>query len=272
MRRDESSGLRLLSLFPKACAFLVGISVFGSFAADAQTAAPGDQFLTLSYSSLDRSDAGTVRNASSVMLTYAVQKSTDLMLMGFLGNLRTDNVLPPDVQSSDARTIGFGAQYRLAPGLSVTGTVLYGDVSESFTSAGVTTSGSGDSLTGTLQFEQVIPLSSRTFLTGNASMSRSNAEFRSPTLGISNSPQVERYVAGVTLTHVASAKWILTAGYDHTNATNVITITGKKHLDRAKLGATYLINDDMGVTVGWTEGIDAEDTHRRIDLSFTRRF
>lgn len=206
------------------------------------------------------------------MLTYGNQVTRDLRLMAFVGQMTTNNVLPPDTQTVRAPTLGFGASYRFATGTTITGTFLANTISDEYTSPTLSALGSGQNQTATVQIDQLIPLSARTFVTGSLSASLSTASFDSPGFALSRSPRTERYIAGLELTHIANRNWILTAGLDYTLASNTITITGDTDLTRAKLGATYLINDDTGLSASWTTGIGAEQTRRIVTLGLTHRF
>lgn len=239
-------------------------------AASAQSIEPGDHLVTLHYSSLKREDQGTVRDASTAMLSYGYQYSQDLRLLGFLGSIRTDNNFPPDTQTTRTTTYGIGVQYQAIEGGTITGTLLHGPISEDFTSGGSTTQGDGDTLTATLQYDQIVPVAQRTFLKGSVSASHSRSDF--DTTGVSARQNTNRYTAGLEVMHLAGQDWILAAGLKHTRADYIITITDEKTLNRAHLSATYLFNDDFGATIGWTEALGAEDTHQRLDLSFTHRF
>ncbi|WP_299420129.1 hypothetical protein [uncultured Shimia sp.] len=238
--------------------------------AAAQTLEAGDHIVTLHYSALDREDQGVSRDATTAMVSYGYQYTDKLRLLGFFGQSRTDNTFPPDTQTTRTPTFGLGAQYQVGRGGTLTGTILSGDIAEAYTSGGTTTAGDGDTLTATLQYEQVAPLSGRTFVKGLAAASHTNSSF--DTSGLSNKTNTNRFTVGAELFHIAGDNWIFTAGLSHTWSNAIITITDKEELNRARLSATYRFTEDFGATLGWTQAFGAEDTHRRLDLSFTHRF
>jgi hypothetical protein len=239
-------------------------------AATAQSLEPGNHIVTLHFSTLDRKDQDVARDADTVMLSYGYQYSSKLRALAFLGQIKTDNAFGTDTQSTRTPTYGIGVQYQVGRGGTLTGTVIRGSISEDFTSGGTTTSGDGDTTTVTLQFDQVVPLSQRTFLKGSAAASQSTSDFNGPTL--SNNLTTKRYTVGLEAFHLVGQNWMLSAGLSHTWSDTIITITDDKHLNRARLSATYRFNEDFGATLAWTQALGAEDTHQRLDLSLTHRF
>ncbi|MFY0660951.1 MAG: hypothetical protein JXR15_10690 [Shimia sp.] len=236
----------------------------------AQSLEPGDHIVTVFYSTLNREDLDVSRDATTAMLSYGYQYSENLRLLGFFGQARTDNTFPPDSQTTRTPTFGFGAQFEIGRGGTLTGTLLSGDISEAYTSGGITTPGDGESLTSTLQFEQVAPLSARTFIKGLAAASHTNSSF--DTSGLSNKTNINRYTVGAEVFHFAGDSWVFSAALSHTWSNAIITITDEKHLNRARLSTTYRFTEDFAATLGWAQAFGAEDTHQRFDLSLTHKF
>lgn len=236
----------------------------------AQSLEPGDHIVTLHFSTLDRKDRNVSRDANTAMLAYGYQYSSKLRLLAFAGQTKTDNSFGTDTQSTRTPTYGVGAQYQVGQGGTLTATVISGPISEDFTSGGTTTSGKGETITATLQFDQVVPLSQRTFLKGSAAASHSKTDFDTP--GLSNDLDISRYTVGLEAFHLVGQDWMFSAGLAHTWSDTIITITDDKHLNRARLSATYRFNEDFGATLAWTQALGAEDTHQRLDLSLTHKF
>ncbi|CUH85400.1 hypothetical protein [Thalassovita mediterranea] len=239
-------------------------------AATAQSLETGDHIVTLHFSTLDRKDQDVTRDADTMMLSYGYQYAPKLRLLAFLGQIKTDNAFGADTQSTRTPTYGIGAQYQIGRGGTLTGTVIRGSISEDFTSGGTTTTGDGDTTTLTLQFDQVVPLSQRTFLKGSAAASHSKTDFDGPSF--SNDLTIKRHTVGLEAFHLVGDSWMVSAGLSRTWSDTIITITDAKHLNRARLSATYRFNEDFGATLAWTQALGAEDTHQRLDLSLTHRF
>ncbi len=259
----------------RSAAGICGAALLSSMpvGADAQSLVPGDRLLSVSYTNLEREDAGTERNADTAIISYTYQRTTRMAFTGYIGQSRTEGVFPPapaDRQETDNPLIGARLSYDLGSGREISASLIYGDIGEQYTSGGSTTRGNGDTLTGAIRISQTLPLAAQFFLNGALSGSVSKSEYDTP--GISSSSTTIRYDGSLTLGYMATPDLFLEAGIHRASANNVITITGSRGLTRGKIGATYRFNRDTAIALNWMEGIGAEDTHQRLQINLMRRF